>query len=147
MAADWREGDPPHRVYFDNCYLINKFTREELEALDDDDLEHIEKFEGPFAGIWSREVNESGRFNLMVQMTDAEIRDAAHDCATRLKYAAGKIDSAHHPNTGFPGSTRWFSCRECEDSFPFQGIHAADIVSHVMRQHPPTPLVKSAIKC
>lgn len=110
-------------------------------------MEHIENFKGPFAPIWAREVDESGRFNFRVLMTDAEIRDAAHDWATRLRDAAGKIDSAHYPNTGFPGSTRWFSCRECEDSRGFQSIDTALIVSHVMGEHPPSPLVKSAKKC
>jgi hypothetical protein len=140
---------PGHHYLMDaaTATLLDRFTREELEALDDDDLEHIEKIKGPFACIWAREVDESGRFNFRVQLTEGQIRDAAHDWAVRLKDLAGKIAASHYPNTGFPGSTRWFSCRECGDSSPFQSIDTAVTVAHIMEEHPPPPLVKSAKKC
>lgn len=127
--------------------LFNRFAGEELEALDDDDLEHIEKFKEPFARIWAREVDESGRFNFRVQLTEAEIRDAAHDWATRLRDVAGKIGSSHRVINGFLGATDYFSCRECEPFDSFRPSVAAVTVAHVMGEHPPPPLVKSAQKC
>jgi hypothetical protein len=127
--------------------LFNRLTREELEAMDDDDLEHIEKFQGHFTRIWAREVDESGRFNFRVQLTEAEIRDAARDWATRLRDATGKIGSSHCIINGFLGATEYFSCRECETFDSFRPSVAAVTVAHIMEEHPPPPLVKSAKKC
>jgi hypothetical protein len=130
--------------------LFNRCAREELEeALDDDDLEHCQKFEPFFTRIFASEEDESGRFNFRGLMTDAEIRDAAHDWAARLKDVNSKIRSYY--------MDAWrdhlcFVCRECEDSrdFRFDSFRSADAavtVAHIMEEHPPPPLVKSAKKC
>jgi hypothetical protein len=108
----------------DTAALFNRFTREELEALD-----------------------ESGRFNFRVQMTEAQFRDAAHDWAVRLRDAAGKIARTHYIRTGYLGGTQVFECKECEDSSGFQSTDVAATVAHVMEEHPPPPLVKSVGKC
>ena len=79
--------------------------------------------------------------------TEAEIRDAAHDWATRLRDVTGKIGSSHCIINGFLGATEYFSCRECEPFDSFRPSVAAVTVAHVMGEHPPPPLVKSAKKC
>jgi hypothetical protein len=147
MAAP-RFQDPGHLYLLGDtamATLFIRFTREELEALDDDDLEHIEKIQGPFSRIWAREVNESGRFNFRIQLTEAEIMDVAHDFAARLKDVHSKIRSYY--------MDAWrdhlcLACKECEDSSGFRTADDADlIVRHIMEEHPPPPLVKSAKKC
>jgi hypothetical protein len=82
-----------------------------------------------------------------IPMTEGQIRDAAHDWAVRLKDLEGKIAASHYNINGVWGDTQYFLCRECETLDAFRSAHAAVTVAHIMEEHPPPPLVKSADKC
>lgn len=147
MAADWRKGDPQLLVYIDNSNLMSKFREEEWEALTGDGLKHtLKKVAEPFTDWWYAEGYESGKFDFTARMSEAEIRDAARDWAFKLKNLLEKMRSTRYAS-GVWGSTELFVCKECEDSSGFQSSEALVTVAHIVEEHPPPPLVKSAIKC
>jgi hypothetical protein len=124
--------------------LFTRCAREEVNALGFNDLEHSPKIERWFTRIWASEEDESRRFNFSFQMSEAEMRDASHDWAVRLKDVTSKIRSYYMDASR---GHLCFACRECEDSSGFRDTDEELIVRHIMEEHPPLPLVKSAIKC
>jgi hypothetical protein len=146
MAADWRKGDPDYRVYIDNSNLMRKFREEEWMALTGDGFKHVEKIAEPFTNWWVAEGYETGKFDFRAPMTEAEIRDLACDWAFKLKNLLEKMRITCYVS-GFGGCTELFVCEECEDSSGFQSSDALVTFGHIVEEHPPPPLAKSAKKC
>jgi hypothetical protein len=79
-------------------------------------------------------------------MTEAEIRDLARDWAFKLKNSLEKMRITCYVSS-FGGCTELFVCKECEDSSGFQSSDALVTFGHIVKEHPPPPLAKSAEKC